>query len=221
MTEPSVTADPVNTLGNSIEDDLSELDAILAEMNANAEPSGTDSEQEIASEAEPDASSAEQGQSVEAVATEASPVEADAEPCQDQNGQLSPEDVVEALHADTEDAAETPAEDDQEDAQSDPVAEGAVESDTQSTSDQADPEATEVEPSEVVPEAGQAPVSISPKPVLALATWVVWWPLVAVLTILDRPFAGISFKVKRILGYIAIATTMMAVAIWLLTDFIR
>ena len=187
MAEPTATADPVDTAENAIEDDLGELEAILAEVNADTEPSADGSKQQTSAdaEAETDTAAEEVEQPAEAV------------------------------------TAEAPAGEAQDGPAPDPTAEESAELEMQYTGEQADFGTGQDEPGSAMPDAEESPAPGPPKPGLAYAARALSWPLVAGLAILDKPFANVSLKVKNILGYAAIATTITAVATWILAGFIR
>ena len=185
MAEPTATADPVDTAENAIEDDLGELEAILAEVNADAEPSAGGSKQQTSAKAEADTAAAEGEQPAEAVTAEAP----------------------------TGEAQDGPA--------PDPTAEESAELEMQYTGEQAGFGTGQDEPGSAMPDAEGSPASDPPKPGLAYAARPWSWLLLAGLAILDKPFANVSLKVKNILGYAAIATTITAVATWILAGFIR
>jgi len=210
MAEPTATADPANTTGNSIEDELGELDAILAEVNANTEQSAGGSKQQTSAETETETASTEEGQSDEAVVAETGPAEEDAGSPQGSTGEAS-----------IEDAAEAPAGEDQDDAVADPSAKETAEPETQAGGEQDVTDAAEDEPDGTAPDAEGSPAPAPPKTALACAARGLLWPLVAGLTILDKPFANVSLKTKSVLGYVAIATTITVVVTWVLAGFIR
>jgi len=226
MAEPTATAEPADSAGQSIEADLDELDALLAEVNANDKPSAGGSEERMSSEAEAETTTAaeadthaaptEEVQSAETVIEETCPAEAGAGSSQELTGEWNREDAAETPAG--EDHA--PACKDQDDAEAEQEATETAELETQATDESDASGASEAEPVDAVPDADGSPEPGPLKPTLAHAAWVLLWPLVAGLIILDKPFANVSLQVKNILGCVAIATTMTAVATWVLAGFI-
>jgi len=69
--------------------------------------------------------------------------------------------------------------------------------------------------------AGSATDGPAAKPLAPLFGTIVRNAPVVILTVLDKPFANLSMGTKNVLGYIGLATLVVAMATWLAGFFIR
>jgi len=208
MADSTAIDNPIESVGGSIEDELGELDALLAELDGIDLSSDADSP--ISSEDATDNPPLEGDENIETITIDVGSDEADTveQPVES----VTTEETAESNDPSAQDEAalETTTEQDAKSV----TAESAEQDDFKTIEDE---EGDEQQPDD----ASESPESVSPESLISRVIHWVFWLLVEALTIIDKPFSYLPLKFKRVVGYVAIATLLTAIPAWILADFVR
>lgn len=249
MAETTKTADLAEKLASSIEDELGELDAILAELD------GVDSVSDVLSPASTkavaDTSSPQPDEEIETITIDSGPtqakVKAEADAAQKANTETptnaveqpvesvakeEPDEAAELIAGMDQEAATAEEEADSEPTQAQDVEAVSAGTDEEETveAESVDQEAAEEADETIVESESEAkgkpddvvktPLFTSLRSKLSNAACAVASTFIEALAIFDAPFSHFPLRLKRVVGYVAIATLLMAITTWVLADFV-